>query len=124
MPLSSRSVPTGPGSRGGLDPSVRRARWIAAHPEYQSREQARMATRNRSRLQPVLFSEAVREVLREQCQESSIRKVAEQMAVCHTTLSRWFKDEKRAPVELLDSAVAQFGLDRIRAKRAQLRRAA
>jgi len=48
MRLSSRSVPSGPGSRGGRyhDPDWRRAyhrAWRAAHPEYQERERLRRA---------------------------------------------------------------------------------
>lgn len=48
MNLSSRSIPTGPGSRGGHyhDPDYRREyhrAWRAAHPDYREREALRRA---------------------------------------------------------------------------------
>jgi hypothetical protein len=48
MKLSARSIPTGPGSRGGRyhDPEYRKAyhrAWRAAHPDYREREALRKA---------------------------------------------------------------------------------
>jgi hypothetical protein len=50
---SARSIPTGPGSRGGHwhDPAYRRAywrAWRAAHPEYREREARRRAETKRA----------------------------------------------------------------------------
>jgi hypothetical protein len=52
MKRSSRSIPTGPGSRGGRwhDPEYRRAywrAWRAAHAEYREREVRRVAESKR-----------------------------------------------------------------------------
>ncbi len=122
---SSRSIPTGPGSRGGLEPADRRAAWVAASPEYRAREAERRANRDQSIKADVPFSVAVREVLRDEASESSIRRVAMRLAVEHSTVSRWFADlVGSVSSDLIDAAVAEFGLDRIRSKRADLRRVA
>lgn len=52
MKRSARSVPTGPGSRGGRwghnPPAEYWRQWRAAHPEYREREKARRAESRRT----------------------------------------------------------------------------
>ena len=55
---SSRSIPTGPGSRGGtyhLRRNEYDRAWRAAHPEYRERERLRMARRRHPDAMPSSF---------------------------------------------------------------------
>lgn len=130
MRRSSRSIPTGPGSRGGHwhEPERRAAyfrAWRAAHPEYRERERERKQRRRESlaRLTPTCSAAALR-IVSEEVERNGLRPTARRLAYDHASLIRWLRGEREPLAGVIDVIVATYSWDRLLRTKAQMRRAA
>lgn len=133
---SARSIPTGPGSRGGRShlPGGRAAisrEFRARDADYRERERTRLRNR-RAKLREqrdaaaITFTEALREMVADEVQGSSLRRVAAALAVSHTTVLRIVHGSRPGP-DVVDALIDHFGVYRVVAgfrSRVRARRAA
>lgn len=117
---SSRSTPTGRGSRGGTAFGAQYWRdYRRDHPEYRSRERRRrrIARQVRADLyadRVPTFTQALRVMAQVEVDKVGMRELARRMMVGNSTLHRFLRDEKADPrMDLVDAFVVYFGIYRI-----------
>jgi hypothetical protein len=116
---SARSIPTGPGSRGGepLTPSYWRD-WRRAHPEYRERE-AERSRQIRVRMTDLRdsavpsFTEALVDMVRDEVARLGQREVARRLLIDHSSVSRLLTTDRVPGADAVDAMVAYFGIYRV-----------
>lgn len=115
---SSRSTPTGPGSRGGRwhDPEFRRdyqRAWRRAHPDYERERQPRKRLRRRQVVEErtgFSFGEVIRLMVRDEAASVGIRALARRLMVDHSAIARQIREGCPMTQEYIDAYVTYFGL--------------
>lgn len=120
---SSRSIATGPGSRGGTDPGYW-STYRKANPEYRRAElRRRRLVREKTSVHPIPVSIAAREVLREEVARVGLRATARAVGLDHSLVARWLSWTRLDVLAtVVDAVVATYTMNRILATRARLRR--
>jgi len=129
---SSRSIRTGPGSRGGKwhDLAWRRAywrQWRAEHAEYRKREQERKARRRAARREAInepTFVEAIVRMVKADAKRRGRQAIADDLLIDVTTLDRYLYQGRLPSAEVIDAIVDRYGAYIcVREYRAQVREA-
>lgn len=114
MAVSSRSVPTGPGSRGGHwhEPEYRRAYWRAQN------------ARHRGRVVPLpldiarpSFTAALRSLVEDEIATTSIRQLGLRLAIDHASVWRWLHEHNDFSADSINALVDYFGMEAISKRR-------